>query len=193
MIAGDRELDIPNTHKQILNYSFNLHFEIKALVQLIRSSRSQMLFKTGVLENFINFTGKHLCWSLFLINFQTFRPATLLKRDSNTSVFLWNLWNFKNAFFSQNSYGGCFLLSPRSLFRILSKIYDGAFCNYLKKMILWILILQRQLHKTVKHNQTIRELFDQFVRLMLKRLILQRQWILIVLILACSRTNQQNV
>ena len=33
-------------------------------------------------------------WSLFLINFQTFRPATLLKRDSNTGSFLWNLWKF---------------------------------------------------------------------------------------------------
>ena len=30
-----------------------------------RSSRSQMLFKIGVLENFAIFTGKHPCWSLF--------------------------------------------------------------------------------------------------------------------------------
>ena len=33
-----------------------------------------------------NFTGKHLCWSLFLIKLQAFRPATLLKRDSNTAA-----------------------------------------------------------------------------------------------------------
>ena len=32
---------------------------------LIRSSRSQMFFKIGVLKNFTLFTGKHLCWSLF--------------------------------------------------------------------------------------------------------------------------------
>ena len=31
----------------------------------IRSSRSQMLLNTVVLENFANFTGKYLCWSLF--------------------------------------------------------------------------------------------------------------------------------
>ena len=30
-----------------------------------RSSRSQMLFKIGVVENFAIFTGKHPCWSLF--------------------------------------------------------------------------------------------------------------------------------
>ena len=31
------------------------------------SSRSQMFFKTDVLEIFANFTVKHLCWSLFYI------------------------------------------------------------------------------------------------------------------------------
>ena len=30
-----------------------------------RSSRSQIFFKKGVHKNFANFTGKHLCWSLF--------------------------------------------------------------------------------------------------------------------------------
>ena len=32
---------------------------------ICRSSRSQMFFKIGILKNFANFTGKHLCWSLF--------------------------------------------------------------------------------------------------------------------------------
>ena len=40
-----------------------------------RNSHSQMFFKVGVLKNFANFTGKHLCWSLFLISLQDFRPA----------------------------------------------------------------------------------------------------------------------
>ena len=38
-----------------------------------RSSRSQMFFKIGVLKKFAMFTGKHLCWSLFLIKLQAFR------------------------------------------------------------------------------------------------------------------------
>ena len=42
----------------------------------------------GVLKNFAIFTEKHLCCSLFLIKLLVRRPATLLKRDSNTSVFL---------------------------------------------------------------------------------------------------------
>ena len=31
-----------------------------------------MLLKIGVLKNFVNFTRKYLCWSLFSINFQIY-------------------------------------------------------------------------------------------------------------------------
>ena len=43
-------------------------------------------FKTTV--SYPIFTRKHLFWSHFLIKVQTFTPATLYKRDSNTGVFL---------------------------------------------------------------------------------------------------------
>ena len=46
-------------------------------LSFVRSSRSQMFFKIDVIKNFVNFTGKHLCWSLFLIKFKT---------DSNVDV-----------------------------------------------------------------------------------------------------------
>ena len=51
------------------------------------------------LKFFANFTGKHLCWSLFFTKLQAFRPATLLKIDSYTSVFLWNLRNSEEHLF----------------------------------------------------------------------------------------------
>ena len=51
------------------------------------------------LKFFANFTGKHLCWSLFFTKLQAFRPATLLKIDSYTSVFPWNLRNSKEHLF----------------------------------------------------------------------------------------------
>ena len=57
----------------------------------LSESHSQMFFVIGVLKNFANFTGEHLCWSLFFIKLQAWTPAALLKRDSNTGVFLWNL------------------------------------------------------------------------------------------------------
>ena len=40
--------------------------------------------------------------SLFLIKLQQIRPATLLKLGSNTDVFRWNLWIFKNAYFEEH-------------------------------------------------------------------------------------------
>ena len=50
---------------------------------------SRYSVKKGVLKNFANFY-----WNLFLVKLQAWRLATLLKRDSNTDVFLWNLRNF---------------------------------------------------------------------------------------------------
>ena len=53
-----------------------------------RSSHLRCFIKINASKNFAIFTGKHLCWSLFLIKLQAFRPTTLLKKGSNTSVFL---------------------------------------------------------------------------------------------------------
>ena len=60
-----------------------------------RSSRLQMIFKIDVLKDFAIFTGKHLCWSLFLIMLQALISASLSERDSITGVFwLWILPKF---------------------------------------------------------------------------------------------------
>ena len=49
-----------------------------------RSTLWRCSVKKGVLKNFANFTEKHMCWSLIL-----------LKRDTNTGAFLWNLQSFQ--------------------------------------------------------------------------------------------------
>ena len=59
----------------------NVHNEYK-------NQAPEVFYKKAVLKNFSVFTGKHLCWSLFLIKLQAFRSATSLKRDPNTGVFL---------------------------------------------------------------------------------------------------------
>ena len=53
-----------------------------------RSSHLRCYIKKGVLKNLENSTRKHLCLSLFLINLQAFKSATLLRRNYNTGVFL---------------------------------------------------------------------------------------------------------
>ena len=64
----------------------------------VRSSCLQMFFRIGVFKTFAIFTGKHLCWSLFWIKLHAFRPATLLKTDSNAGAFLWIRRNFQEQF-----------------------------------------------------------------------------------------------
>ena len=61
-----------------------------------RSSRSQIFFKIGALKNFANFTGKHLCWSLFLIKLRILKLTNLLRRNSNTGAVRKKLQNFVN-------------------------------------------------------------------------------------------------
>ena len=57
-------------------------------VQYVQKQPQEVFFKEGVRKNFANLTEKHLCWSLFLIKMEARGPATLLKRDSNTDLFL---------------------------------------------------------------------------------------------------------
>ena len=47
----------------------------------------EVFFKVGVLKSYAIFAGTHLHWSLFLIKFQSFRPATLIRRDSYCKIF----------------------------------------------------------------------------------------------------------
>ena len=48
-------------------FFLNRFMEERSIPDKLKSSRSQMFFNIGALKNFANFTGKHLCWSLFLI------------------------------------------------------------------------------------------------------------------------------
>ena len=81
---------------------------------IFRSNHLEMFFKKFVLKTFAIFTGKHPCGSPFLIKLQA-RPATLLKRDSNGSVFLWILQNFKQQLFYRTPMIAAFVISPSYL------------------------------------------------------------------------------
>ena len=73
----------------------------------IKSSRSQMFFKIGVLKNFAIFTGKHMCKSLFLIKL---KACNFIKKRLQ-QVFCRTFLNL-------------FLRTP-----ILKSISIGCFCN----------------------------------------------------------------
>ena len=65
---------------------------------IYRSSLLQVFFKIGVLKNFTTFKEKHLCWSLFLIKLQAWRP-TLYQKEILTQVFSYKYCKIvKNSF-----------------------------------------------------------------------------------------------
>ena len=79
----------------------------------LRSSRSQAFFKIDALKNFAIFTGKHLCWSLFLIKLQAFSRGTLSKNRLQHRHFHVNIAKIFKKLFLQNTSGGCFcILQP---------------------------------------------------------------------------------
>ena len=78
----------------------NIFLSQRDNVLSLRSSRSQMLFKVDALKNFANFTGKYLCWSLFLIKF--------IKKRLQLRYFPAKFMKFLRKPFSQNTSGGFF-------------------------------------------------------------------------------------
>ena len=77
-----------------------------------RSNCLKVFCTKSVLKNFAKFTGKQSCKDLFF-NKVAGLPATLLKRDSCTGVFLKTLRNFSKHLFIQNTSGGCFCSNPK--------------------------------------------------------------------------------
>ena len=89
-------------HMKYVFHKFRIIFQDQKTLSLIfKSSRSQMIFKIGVLKHYAIFTRKYLCWSYFLIKLQAWRPTILLKRDSNTDIFLEYCETFKNICFKE--------------------------------------------------------------------------------------------
>ena len=68
-------------------------------------------------------TGKHLCWSLFLIKLQVFMSAALWKSESCTDVFLWILQSFKNNYFEEH---------PRSSASVLDFLVNALRAGFIR-------------------------------------------------------------
>ena len=81
-----------------------------------KNSYGRCSMKKAVPKNFAIFKRKHLGWSLSLKKVQVFRAATLLKNDSITRIFLWNLQNLEKHLVLKNIFKRSFLrvLRPAS-------------------------------------------------------------------------------
>ena len=67
-----------------------------------RSSHQRCSIKKLVLKNFRKFTGKHLCWSIFLINEEGLKACNFIKKRLQHRYFLLNFCDiFKNNYFEE--------------------------------------------------------------------------------------------
>ena len=65
---------------------------------------------------------------------QGWRPATLLKTNSNTGIFLWNLRNFAKYLFTRTSANDCFYTTQKQLSRcVQQKLLFSALNNAVMK------------------------------------------------------------
>ena len=120
----------------------NLPSKVQCFCGNYRSSRSQMFLKICVLENFAKLTGKHLCWSLFLMMLQAWGTSTLLKRKKETPAwvfcfFLTSIWLLQP---SLGHYQGGTLTQPSPLLTSFLQIRPGGHREprYIRKNC-WIL------------------------------------------------------
>ena len=74
-----------------IHKSFRKHYQSMKQNQILSQKQSVTYQNRCAFKNFTIFTWKHRCRSLSLIKLQGWRSETLLKRNSNTGVFLWKL------------------------------------------------------------------------------------------------------
>ena len=91
--------------KVTLRYMFLL---LVTTMEKLQKQPPTLFCKKGALNRFFSIYGKYLCWSIFLIKLEAVSPANLLKRDSNTSVFLWTLQDLYERLFWRASSNDCF-------------------------------------------------------------------------------------
>ena len=104
-----------------------------------RSSCSQMFFEIGVLETSANFTGKHLCLGLFLIQLQVSGLQLFLKKETLTQVFFCEIFEiFKNTFFTEHLRWILLAFWLRKVYRICIYLFNFIFFFSLFKVSIYI-------------------------------------------------------
>ena len=68
---------------------FVLHGEVlTSFKHSFKKQPPKVFMRKAVLKNLKILIEKYLCWSLYLVDLQAYKPATLLQRDSNTNAYL---------------------------------------------------------------------------------------------------------
>ena len=101
----------------------------------VRSSRPEVFCYKDVLKNFTKFTGNYSCQSLFFNKVADLRPATLLKRDPGTGVFLWILQNLLEHLFYRTLQVGA---SAQSLQAVFPQYFVSVSVSWLRVQLFFL-------------------------------------------------------
>ena len=85
----------------VINFLVHICYQIDDEFK-VQKQPPVVFFKQNFLKNFAILTGKHLCWSLFLINLQASRIATLLKKGLQHRNFPVSIVTFKKTYFKKH-------------------------------------------------------------------------------------------
>ena len=85
---------------KFINIRLNKKTLRRSSITYFKKQPPEVFYKKAVLKNLAMFTTRKQLWcSLFLSKLHTLRPVALLKRGSNTGVFLWILQNLQEHLF----------------------------------------------------------------------------------------------
>ena len=117
-----------------------------------------MFYKTGVLENLVKFTVKHLCWSPFFNKVAGLRPATLLKKRLQHKCCSANFAKFFKTSFLQNT--------SRWLLLIGNPVTGYfTFHKFALNILFWFAVLyclcQKRIQNSVKHGWKLFTIFTK--------------------------------
>ena len=101
-------------------------------------------------KNFANFTGEHLCWSLFLKGLQV-EALQHYQKESPTQVFSCEVGKtFKNTCFLQNTSGGCFwwYKSHTRLFILRKQTFSFYSTPHFSKTVYYLLFYRHKNNET---------------------------------------------
>ena len=105
-----------DSHKTIQKLCFSTKFPYQEITWNYSIFQVVSIFQGSIFKSFKSKSNRFLCvrssrlHTSFIIVFLEIsqRPAALLKKDSNTSIFVWNFRNFLEHLSWQNTSGSCF-------------------------------------------------------------------------------------
>ena len=126
--------------------------EVATLLKIFfRSSHWRCSVKIHVLKSFTNFTGKHLCWSLFFNKDAGLKACKFIKKRLPHRCFPVKFTKFLRTLFFQNTSGGCFWLSTHIILNdSSSNLWNCILKPLWKRFDSWFR-LQRRIQNPVKY------------------------------------------